>query len=95
MDFTTLDLATRLPINIIKLGPEITENIGKNPLSRYMAEAITGFAANMNMSICATGVESADTEHRLFKYPVDLYQGYYYSRPVVFEEFENLPLYNN
>lgn len=94
-DFTTLDLATSLPINIIKLGPEITENISKNPLSRYMTEAITGFAANMNMNICATGVESADTEHKLFKYPVDLYQGYYYSRPVSLEDFKRLPLYIN
>ncbi|WP_026499542.1 sensor domain-containing phosphodiesterase [Butyrivibrio sp. WCD2001] len=92
-DFSTLDLATRLPINIIKLAPEITENISKSPLSRYMAEAITGFAANMNMSVCATGVGDADTELRLFKYPVDHYQGYYYSRPVSFEEFKKLPVY--
>ncbi len=94
-DFSTLDLATRLPINIIKLGPEITENIGKNPLSRYMTEAITGFAANMNMNICATGVGTADTEHRLFKYPVDYYQGYYYARPVMLSEFRKLGLYKD
>ncbi|WP_029320339.1 sensor domain-containing phosphodiesterase [Butyrivibrio sp. AE3004] len=94
-DFTTLDLATRLPINTIKLAPEITENIGKNPLSRYMTEAITGFAANMNMSVCATGVGNADTEHRLFKYPVDYYQGYYYSRPVGLAEFRRLSLYKS
>ncbi len=92
-DFSTLDLATSLPINMIKLGPEIMENISKNPLSRHMAEAITGFAVNMNMKICATGIGDKDTAINIKKYPVDLYQGFYYARPVSVNEFKRLDIY--
>jgi EAL domain-containing protein (putative c-di-GMP-specific phosphodiesterase class I) len=93
-DFTTLDLATSLPLNIIKLGQEITENITKNPLSRHMAEAITGFAVNMNMSVCATGIGNEDTAEKILDYPVDDYQGYYYAMPVTLDEFKKLEIYN-
>ncbi len=92
-DFATLDLATRLPVNIIKLGPGITENIVKNPLSRHMADAITGFAVNMHMGVCATGITDQDTAQGIEKYPVDQYQGFYYSKPVKLEEFKKLNVY--
>ncbi len=89
-DFSTLDLATSLPIDIIKLGPEITENLSKSPLSRHMTNAITGFAYNMNMKICATGVGDAETASRLDDYPIDDCQGYYYAHPVGFKEFKGM-----
>ena len=92
-DFATLDLATSLPINTIKLGPEITENITKNPLSRHMAEAITGFAVNMNIGVCATGVGDEETAKKLEDYPVEYYQGYYYGRPVGLEDFKKIKIY--
>ena len=92
-DFSTLDLATTLPINIIKLGPDITENIVKNHLSRYMADAITSFAVNMHMNVCATGIGDKDTALGIERFPVDLYQGYYYANPVVLNEFKKLDVY--
>lgn len=92
-DFATLDLATSLPINIIKLGPEITENLSRNPLSRHMAEAITSFAKNMNMIVCATGVGDAATAEKLDSYQIDDYQGYYYARPMNLTEFKKLSVY--
>ncbi|MCR5655879.1 MAG: EAL domain-containing protein [Butyrivibrio sp.] len=93
-DFSTLDLATSLPLNYIKLGPEITENLSKSPLSRHMASAITGFAEDMSIGVCATGVADRETEDALGKYPVDTCQGYYYSHPVSLEDFKKLEVYN-
>jgi EAL domain-containing protein (putative c-di-GMP-specific phosphodiesterase class I) len=92
-DFSTLDLATSLPINMIKLGPEITENIKKNPLSRHMADAITRFAENMSMNVCATGVGDAETAEKINDYTIDSYQGYYYALPQTLEAFKRLPIY--
>ena len=92
-DFATLDLATSLPINIIKIGTEITENVSKSPLSNYMAKAITGFAEDMSIGVCATGIGDAETEQKLKDYHIDSVQGYYYSRPVSLEDFKKLDMY--
>ena len=92
-DFATLDLATSLPINIIKIGTEITENVSKSPLSNYMAKVITGFAEDMSIGVCATGIGDAETEQKLKDYHIDSVQGYYYSRPVSLEDFKKLDMY--
>ena len=47
------------------------------------------------MSICAEGVETAGMRDILIAYDVDKLQGYYYSKPIPFEEMLNSSFLNS
>jgi EAL domain-containing protein (putative c-di-GMP-specific phosphodiesterase class I) len=48
-------------------------------------------AKNLGLKTVAEGVESKEHFDELKKLGVDIFQGYYFSKPVPFEEFKKLP----
>jgi len=52
-----------------------------------LVEAIVAMAHSLNLQVVAEGVESADQLSFLRSLGCDLIQGYYYARPLPFDEF--------
>lgn len=90
---TSLNLIRELPVDMIKVESEMVANIEKNPTDQYMLEAVTGFARKMNIEVCIGGVETESAKNYLKKYPVSIFQGFYYSEPVRLHELKKLPLF--
>ena len=90
---TSLNLIRELPVDMIKVESEMVANIEKNPTDQYMLEAVTGFARKMNIEVCIGGVETESAKNYLKKYPVSVFQGFYYSEPVRLHELKKLPLF--
>jgi EAL domain-containing protein (putative c-di-GMP-specific phosphodiesterase class I) len=53
-------------------------------------EAILSIAENFQMKVIAEGVEELEQIKHLTKMGCRYFQGYYYSRPIPVEDFENL-----
>ena len=90
---TSLNLIRELPVDMIKVDRDMIANIEKNPTDQYMLEAVTGFARKMHIDVCVEGVETESTKNFLKRFPVSVYQGYYYSEPVRLQELKTLPLF--
>ena len=90
---TSLNLIRELPVDMIKVDRDMIANIEKNPTDQYMLEAVTGFARKMHIDVCVEGVETESTKNFLKRFPVSVYQGYYYSEPVRLQELRTLPLF--
>ena len=90
---TSLNLIRELPVDMIKVESEMVSNIEKNPTDQYMLEAVTGFARKMHIEVCIGGVETESAKNYLKKYPVSVFQGFYYSEPVRLQELKKLPLF--
>ncbi len=93
--FGALDLIVKekLPIDILKLGPEFAGNYKNGITKKAMLESIVQFARQINMKVCITGVESKEMADDMKAYGPTSLQGYYYSRPLPLEEVSKLPLF--
>ncbi len=92
-DFASLDLLYKLPIDLIKIAPKLVVDLDKNATNRYMLQAITGFAQNMKVDVCVTGVEDEKTEYAVKHFPISELQGYYYGKPTELKEFRLQKVY--
>ncbi|MCR4901414.1 MAG: EAL domain-containing protein [Butyrivibrio sp.] len=93
-NFAALDITRALSVDIIRMAPEFAIGLDKNVTNRYMLQAITGFAQNMKVDVCITGVEDEDAVSSVKMFPISELQGYYYGKPVTLSEFKLLPVYN-
>lgn len=92
---TSLDLMRQLPVDMVKIGRELTAHLENSRADRYMLEAITGFAAHMDIQVAVEGVENERIRDILQNYPTTSYQGYYYSEAVRLEDLQKLPLFRS
>ena len=90
---TSLNLIRELPVDMIKVESSMIANIEKNPTDQYMLEAVTEFARKMNIEVCIEGVETESAKNYLKKYPVSVFQGFYYSEPVRLQDLKKLPMF--
>ena len=93
--FAALDLVVKekLPIDILKLGPEFAVGYSTSVTKRAVLESILHFAGMVSMKVCVTGVETEEIAEDMRKYGANSLQGYYYSRPVSLTEAEKLSFY--
>jgi len=74
------------PIAGFKIDKSIIEKSLENDDAFYMMQAVVAYAHNMKMSVVAEGVEDKLMLDRIRKLNVDYIQGYYYSKPISFNE---------
>lgn len=83
--YSNLSRVRHLPFENIKLDMEIVWDYFKNP--DMMLPTIIQVFKQMNFSITAEGVETAEMAAKLTEIGCDYLQGYYYSKPIPVEEF--------
>ncbi|MCR5586281.1 MAG: GGDEF and EAL domain-containing protein [Lachnospiraceae bacterium] len=93
--FSSMVLLKELPVDTIKIDRGFIIDIEENMVDQRIMESITSCARDIKLKVCIEGIETAHMRDFLKKYPTTNYQGYYYSRPVVMEDFKELPLYKS
>jgi diguanylate cyclase (GGDEF)-like protein/PAS domain S-box-containing protein len=91
--FSSLNLLRELPVDCIKIDRGFVSEIETNPTDQSIVKAVTQCAKELSILVCVEGIENAQLESYMKNYPATNYQGYYYSRPVPFEEFKRLSIY--
>lgn len=83
--YSSLSLIRNIDADAIKIDKSFVDEISSNPKSRVLVDSIVRLASQLNMSIIAEGVETAEQGRELMRHGCFTMQGYFYSRPVSFE----------
>ncbi|MGM9571520.1 MAG: EAL domain-containing protein, partial [bacterium] len=85
--FSSLNLLTNLPVDLIKIDREFIKDITENIANQSVIKAVTQCANELGIKVCLEGIENRLLIDFLRQYNADSYQGYYYSKPIEMESF--------
>ncbi|MEG2144092.1 MAG: EAL domain-containing protein, partial [Oscillospiraceae bacterium] len=88
--YSSLNMLSELPIDVLKLDMKFIQNESKKDCSRNILSFIVSLAKWMNILVVAEGVETEEQVHHLKDMECNYVQGYYYARPMPWEEFQEV-----
>lgn len=88
--YSSLNYIMHLPIRELKIDQAFIKNIGKEYKSVPIIRAILGLSKSLELRTVAEGIESQEQLAYLKQNNCDLYQGYYYSKPLSVEQWMTL-----
>lgn len=83
--FSSLSYLKCLPIDKIKIDRSFIQDISANPHDAAITQGIISMAHHLSLSVVAEGVETAAQVDFLERGPCDIFQGYYFARPMSHE----------
>jgi len=86
--YSSLSHLHRVPFTELKIDRSFTMEMAKNIESRAIVETCILLGHNLNMEVIAEGVENEETWTLLKQMGCDNAQGYYISKPLPIEQFE-------
>ena len=85
--YSSLAYVKNLPIDEIKIDKSFVQGIKQDSSNEAIIRAVLVLAQHMNLSIVAEGVENIETFEMLRELGCDIVQGYYFARPMPFQEY--------
>ena len=80
--YSSLSILKNLPIDELKIDKSFVNDVINDKDSRSMIKSIISIAKNKKISTVAEGIESKEMLVALEQLECDIYQGYYFSKPV-------------
>ena len=93
--YSSLSMLKNVPIDELKIDKSFVDHIVENNNERAMVESIITMGKNLGMTVLAEGVETQQQATILQNSGCDLYQGYYFSKPLTLEDLEAYILKQN
>ncbi len=88
--YSSLAYLKRLPLDQLKVDRAFVRDILVDLSSRAIARAIVNLSQAMGISVMAEGVENQEQLDLLISMGCHAYQGFFFSRPVPIEDFEEM-----
>ena len=85
--FSGIGVLKQLPIDTIKVDRSIVMRIEEDEKERELVKHFTGLAATFGSKVCVEGIETPGMIDILRNYTVASFQGYYYSKPLEIDAF--------
>ena len=92
--YSSLNMLSSMPIDVLKMDMAFIRNIERNERDFRLVELILDIARYLKVPVVAEGVETGNQLRLLKDAGCDLVQGYYFSRPLPADEFEQKILKN-
>lgn len=86
--YSSLSKLSQFPASSLKIDRTFVAQIGINPKSELIIKAIISLANLLDCEIIAEGVETQEQETFLRQLGCDLYQGYYYNKPLEVQQLD-------
>lgn len=91
--YSSLDYLRRLDIDYLKIDQSFIQNLGPQSHDNALCEAIIMMAHKLGIKVIAEGIETQAQHDLLVSFGCDMGQGYYYYRPMSFDDFVALDLH--
>lgn len=85
--YSSLGLLKSIPVNIVKIDQSFIRNLQESAWDMTFIEFIVKLCHTMGMSVCQEGVEDLKQKEELENKELDIYQGFYYGKPMTEESF--------
>ena len=85
--FSSIGIVKELPFDTIKIDRSLVSRIEEDIKERELVKTFVMMANTCGASVCVEGIETAGMSDILRQYSVDSFQGYYYSKPLVYDDF--------
>ncbi|MBR6025209.1 MAG: bifunctional diguanylate cyclase/phosphodiesterase, partial [Firmicutes bacterium] len=86
--YSSLGMLSSMPVDAIKMDRAFISNVGENEKSSQLVEFILDIAKSLKLPVVAEGVETETQLQLLKRLGCDLVQGFYFSRPLPGDEFD-------
>jgi EAL domain-containing protein (putative c-di-GMP-specific phosphodiesterase class I) len=93
--YSSLSYLGRLPLDQLKIDRSFVSDVQLNPSNADIARTIIVLAHSLGLEVIAEGVETEAQREFLASAGCHAYQGYFFSRPLLVEDFEALTLSSN
>jgi diguanylate cyclase (GGDEF)-like protein/PAS domain S-box-containing protein len=88
--YSSLSYLRTLPIDVLKIDKSFIDGIIIEEKSDYIINSIVELSHYLNLLVVAEGVETKEQLEYLKKISCDVIQGYYFSKPIEFDEAVNM-----
>lgn len=88
--YSSLSYLKSLPLNTLKIDRSFVNDIGDSIHGVVLVDTIIMMARNLDMEVIAEGVETEQELLYLSSKGCNIYQGYYFSRPVAIAAFNKI-----
>lgn len=72
---------------MIKIDRSFVRKIEENEIDRKIVRTIADLASIFSAKVCVEGIETGGMRDILKRYHVESFQGYYYAKPLLIEQF--------
>jgi EAL domain-containing protein (putative c-di-GMP-specific phosphodiesterase class I) len=79
--YSSLSYLTKIKFNTLKIDKQFIDDIGISERTTLVTKTIIDMAKNLNLSVCAEGVETEQQMEFLVQMNCEQLQGYYFSKP--------------
>jgi diguanylate cyclase (GGDEF)-like protein len=86
--YSSLSYLQKLPVHEVKVDKSFVMSMSSNESDAAIVKSIVDLAHNLDLKVVAEGVEDRESWQRLERLGCDIAQGYYMSRPVPPEAFD-------
>ncbi len=86
--YSSLNLLKDLHVDILKIDMAFLKKANDEERSKKILQMIIGLSCRLDMPVITEGVETAEQVEFLSKMGCNMFQGYYFGRPMSVEEFE-------
>lgn len=91
--YSSLNMLKDIAVDTLKIDMGFLRQTENNERSRAILRAIIMLSKQLGIEVITEGVETLEQVEFLTEFGSDVFQGYYFARPMPVEEFENKYLY--
>ncbi len=92
--YSSLNMLKDIKADVLKIDMVFLRETENHVRSRIILNSIIDMSKELGMKVLTEGVEKEEQIEALKEMGCDFFQGYYFSKPICVEEFENKYLYN-
>jgi len=93
--FSSMGYLKNFPINKLKIDKSFISGLPHSSKDTAITQAVIAMSHSLNIKVVAEGVEHKDQAKLLREYNCDLLQGYYYAKPMPFDDLLKLDITPN